>query len=252
MSDNSELLQQAIDRNSPVALVLPSTSMMKSYRSRLLAIGDAGIILESVPGEADAIDALIRSEQPVIVAFRADTQKVEFRARILKRERGYRLNADTELEVLHLPRPETVKAVQRRNDYRVTVPAESELSFGFFRVSEQDDFSAPPVATTSIVLDVRDFSAGGVGGIWKRRKDDPPTLASAQRIRVEIASPQGKATVDARVRFLDGLPDPSMQRIGLQFVLNPQNLQDRQKMTLLNKILGELQRLELRRKKLAR
>ena len=160
--------------------------------------------------------------------------------------------SDIEIEALHLARPESVKAVQRRNDYRVSVPSESGITFRFYRVSERDDLSGPPSATSAMVVDVRDFSAGGLGGTWRRRADEPPRLVADQRLRVDIDSPQGKLTLDARVRFLQMLPDPDLQRVGVQFALNPNNLQDRQRMTILNKVMGELQRMELRRKKLAR
>jgi c-di-GMP-binding flagellar brake protein YcgR len=251
MSDNFDLLQQAIERNTPIMLAMPSAAVVKPYRSRLLQITDEGIYLESITGQGDAIDALIAAKRPVSVAFRADVRRVEFTGPILKRLRGYRLNATTLIEALVIQRPEEVKAVQRRADYRVSVPTDSEISFQFHRVTEQADLIERPPATAAMVIDVRDFSAGGCGGTWKRKKDEPK-LVPDQRLRVEIDSVIGKVVLDARVRFFEQLHEPEFVRVGIQFSLNANSIPDRQKMLQINKLMGELQRMELRRKRLAR
>lgn len=251
MSDNFDLLQQAIERNTAIMLGLPSAMVVKPYRSRLLQITDEGIYLESVAGQADAIDALIEAKRPVLVAFRSDVRRVEFTGPILKRLRGHRLNASTLIEALIIQRPEKVTAVQRRSDYRVSVPADSEISFQFHRITEQADLVEKPMSTAAMTIDVRDFSAGGCGGTWKRRKDEPK-LAPDQRLRVEIDSVIGKLILDARVRFSAELNEPELVRLGLQFSLNANSIPDRQKMLQINKLMGELQRMELRRKRLAR
>jgi hypothetical protein len=109
--------------------------------------------------------------------FRVDTQRVEFSAPVLERVRGIQLNADTVIEAIRVAWPKQVKAVQRRSDYRASVTADSGLSLKCWRVGEQYDFATPPAAATLLTIDVRDLSAGGFGGIWKRRRDDPLTLA---------------------------------------------------------------------------
>lgn len=251
MSDNFELLQQAIERNTPIMLAMPSAAVVKPYRSRLLQITDEGIYLESIAGQGDAIDALIAAKRPVMVAFRADVRRVEFAGPILKRLRGYRLNATTLIEALVIQRPAAVKAVQRRADYRVSVPSDSEISFQFHRVTEQADIVERPMSTAQMHVDVRDFSAGGCGGTWKRRKDEPK-LVPDQRLRIEISSVVGNLVLDARVRFAQELHEPEFVRLGIQFTLNASSIPDRQKMLQINKLMGELQRMELRRKRLAR
>jgi len=252
MADNFELLQQAIDRNTPITFTLPSAGMQRAHRSRLLSVSDEGILFESIAGEADAIDVLIKTEQPVTISFRSDTQKVEFTSRVLKRLRGHRLNASTLVEAVLIDKPTSIKAVQRRNDYRVSVPSDSGISFRFWRITEQADLAEPPMSTALMVIDIRDFSVGGCGGTWKRRKEDPPIIVADQRLRVELDGPTGKAILDARLRFLEKINEPDFRRVGVQFVINATSIQDRQKTIILNKLLSELQRQELRRKKFAR
>jgi c-di-GMP-binding flagellar brake protein YcgR len=184
--------------------------------------------------------------------FRSDTQRVEFSSPVLERLRGVRLNADTEIEAIRLAWPQQIKAVQRRSDYRVSVTADAGIALKCWRVSEAYDFAARPAAGALLVIDVRDLSAGGFGGTWKRRRDDPLTLAADQRFRVEAETPAGPVVLPARLRFLERIGTGDTQRIGVQFDLSPSNIQDRQKATQLTKLIGELQRQELKRKKIAR
>ncbi len=252
MSDNFGLLQEAIARNTPVVLALPSAGVVKPYRSRLLQITSDGILAESVATQSQAIDDLIRSQHRVTVAFRADVRRVEFEARILKRLRGHRLNANTLVEAILLETPQRVKAVQRRADYRVTVPGDCDIRFTVWRIAEQADVLEVPPLTSTILIDMRDFSAAGCGGTWRRRKDDPPRLADNQRLRLAIDSAQGQIIFDARLKFVENLHEPELKRIGIEFTINPTSIVDRQKTIAVNKLLGELQRLELRRKKSSR
>ena len=89
------------------------------------------------------------------------------------------------------------------------------------------------------------------GGTWKRRKDEP-RLVPDQRLRVEIDSVVGKLILDGRIRFFEQLHEPEFVRVGVQFTLNANSIPDRQNMLQINKLMGELQRMELRRKRLAR
>lgn len=252
MSDNFDLLQEAIARNTPVVLALPSAGITKSFRSRLLQITDEGILAESIVNQADAIDDLIRQKQSIHVAFRADTRRVEFEAKMLKRLRGHRLNAGTLVEAIVLEKPTRIKAVQRRSDYRVTVPGDCDIRFTVWRITEQADVMEVPPLTSTILIDIRDISAGGCGGTWRKRKDDPPNLADNQRLRVAVDSAHGQIILDARLKFLENLHEPDRKRVGIEFAINPTSIMDRQKTVAINKLLSELQRLELRRKKSAR
>jgi c-di-GMP-binding flagellar brake protein YcgR len=254
MADQFELLREAIDRNTAITLSLPSAGMMRPHKSRLLELRDDAIWLESIAGQADALDAIIAAGDAVRVSFRSDRDNVEFSSTLLERIRGYKLNASTEIEALRVTQPATVKVVQRRSDYRVTIAPDADVSFKCWRIGEQYDFVHPlmPPAATAMALAARDLSAGGLGGLWKRRKDEPTSLVPNQRLRIDISSSAGAIILDSRVRFTAAVPDPDCSRIGIQFALSATSLPDRQKLTLLNKLIGELQRAELRRVKLAR
>jgi c-di-GMP-binding flagellar brake protein YcgR len=252
MTNPQELLTHAVARNAPITLCFPSVGSNHPHRSRLLGIAETGLFVESLAPHAQIIEQVIRERHPAHVSFRHETQNVEFATPVTEQLRDFKLNADLQIQALQLTMPTQLKLVQRRNDYRVCVATDSDVAFRFHRLSETADLLAQPAGTTEMLIDVRDFSAGGLGGIWKRRKGDSPSLANQQRIRVDISQGDAVLTLDARLRFLQQIPNTDNSRIGLQFILSPTQPGDRQKATGLNKMLSELQRLELRRKKLSR
>ena len=250
MVDVKQLLELAVTRNAPVSLTLLSGNMARAHKSRLLAIDAGGLSVEGVPGQAAAIEAVVKEQQAVRVSFRHETNNVEFVTAALGFRRDFPLNQNVKTEALRLAIPTDVKVVQRRSNYRVSVVPDVDLTFNVWRIGERDDLFAKPAGTMSMNVDVRDFSTGGVGGVWKRRTTDPKTLASQQRLRIDAVHLDATLTIDARVRFLEAIPNTDNCRIGIQFSISDSSLQDRQKVTALNKLFSELQRMELRRKRL--
>ena len=246
MSDATGQLKQAIDRNAPAVLTTNVAGLVRLTRSRLLS-GDNGLWLFLPPGQADTLDAMIQTGQAVRVTVKVGNQHVEFHTPVLERRRAYQLNPTTTTEAVRLAWPEQVQIVQRRSAYRVAVSGEPDVRLRFWRVGNNDDLRLPPEESSELNIDVRDLSAAGVGGIWKRRRGEDPVLASNQRLRVDVITGVGTTTLDAYVRFLAALPEPEYRRIGVQFMLNPSNILDRQKMAVLNGVTGALQRAELKR-----
>src|SRR5262245_53344282 len=104
-NEGIEILLDAIARNSPVVLSLPSAGMLRHHKSRFLAEGDGGFWVESAPRDRLLVDELMASQNPVGISFRSGGQKVSFIAPILQRDPSYRMNAQTILEALRLPFP---------------------------------------------------------------------------------------------------------------------------------------------------
>ena len=252
MTDDNALLQQAIERNTPVTIGIASGGVAPAHRSRMVGAEGESVLLESVVGQADAVDALIRSAQPVLIAFRSDTQRAEFSAVILERRRGYRLNGDALIEVIRVAWPKALRVVQRRNNYRVSVTPDSGVNIEAWRVSDQHDIKSTPPSTQQVHIDVRDLSIGGLGGIWRRKPTDPSTLASDQRFILRMTHEKDSLVIEARLQFIGTVPDPDLRRVGLKFDLKPNQINDRLAVGTLTKLMGELQRAELRRKKMAR
>lgn len=250
--DGLELVKLAAARNAPVTLTLPTAGLSRQHRTRLVAIDDGVLYIEAVGGTPAAFAELVTARESVQVEFRHETQNVKFSAGVLEFRRDYPLNATMAIEVLKLEMPSSVQVVQRRNSYRVSITPDAEVTFQIWRIGEKDDVLAKPNPAMAMQVDVRDFSLGGLGGTWKRQKEDPPALAASQRLRVDTTFRDSVVTLDARVCFAQNVPNTDNTRLGVKFSMSDTSLADRQKMASLNKVFSELQRQELRRKKLAK
>src|SRR5688500_16984836 len=118
---NVVILRDAIARNAGAVLSLPSAGMLRHHKSRFLADssagadgagGDAGFWIESAPGEAALIDSLIVTRQHAGLSFKNGHLKVVFGTQLLRRQSGYRINADTQVEAVLLAFPAEIKAIQ--------------------------------------------------------------------------------------------------------------------------------------------
>ena len=250
MSDATSQLEQAIDRNAAAVVTTDVAGLTRLIRSRLLARGEnheAGLWLFLPAGQADTLDAMIRTGQSARVTVKIGNQHLELRTPVLERRRAFQLNPTTTTEAIRLKWPEQIEFVQRRSAYRIGVSSQFDVHLQFWRIGNNDELANTPEAAAELDIDVRDLSAAGVGGIWKRRRGEDPVLPSNQRLRVDVITERQTITLDAYVRFLAALPEPEFRRIGVQFMLNPSNILDRQKMAVLNGVTGALQRAELKR-----
>ena len=246
MTDATSQLERAIDRNAAAVVTINDAGVTRLMRSRLLA-RDGGLWLFLPAGQADTLDAMIRSGQSVRVTVKVANQHLEFHTPVTDRRRAFQLNPTTTTEAICIAWPQQVQFVQRRSAYRVAVSSEPDVRVRFWRIGNNDELALTPDPTCELNIDVRDLSGAGVGGIWKRRRGEDAVLPSNQRLRVDVNSGQTTTSLDAYVRFLAALPEPEFRRIGVQFMLNPSNILDRQKMAVLNGITGMLQRAELKR-----
>lgn len=252
MSDAVTYLQQAIERNANAVLTVTCNGAARLTRSRLLAVDGKSLWIGLPTDQADAIDGMVNRHAEARVNFRLQQTNVEFHARVLERRQAYQLNATTTCEAVRLEWPTNIAVVQRRHAYRVGVASPVEVHVKIWRIEKDVDLTAIPPAGSEMNIDVRDFSESGVGGVWKRRVGENPILPTDQRLRVDIITPTGTTSIDAYVRFLAGLPEPEFRRVGVQFMFNRTNLIDRTKMSTLSRLIGDLQRAELKRLRVAR
>jgi len=244
-----ELLEQAISRNAPAVLSLPSSGMLRHHRTRFLCTGEGGFYVESVPAEAALIDSLIISQAKVGVAFKSTPNKVVFAVPIWKRQPEFRINQSLAVEALLLPFPASMKSVQRRASYRVQVPSDSELLVRVWRIPEHAILRDRPSATFEVPICLRDISIGGMCVLLRSGAQGPPTLAADQRLRVLLQHGQHEAILEGRVRHVRKTPDGSA-RLGVQFTDLQNDIQGRHVLSRLTHIVGILQREEVRRARL--
>lgn len=248
--NNTDMLKEAIARNAGIVLSLPSAGMLRHHKSRFLAEAPGGFYVESVPAEAMLIDALVMTGQPAGISFKNGHLKVVFACPIKQRQATYRINATTEVEAVLMPFPTDVKAIQRRNNYRVKIPAGAEFSTRIWRIPEHAYLGDRPMAAQEIGCELRDISIGGVGVTFKGKDGEPAKVSSADRLRIELSHPGGKILVEGRMRHPVEPKKENQMRAGVQFKTLEGNLDGRQILAQLTRIVGELQRDEVRRLRL--
>lgn len=241
------VLHDAVARNSGAVLSLPSAGMLRHHKSRFLGDAPEGIWLESAPADALLVDDLIENEKLIGISFKDGHNKAVFTGQLLRRDSTYRLNADVTVEAVLVRNPHDVKVVQRRNTYRVRVPDDFELTARIWRIGKEADLRDRPVAAAEVRTRLIDISIGGMGVTISGDDGNPPTISEEDRLRVELTIHYEKIIIEGRLRYQAGPVRGSICRAGVQFPALQDDIDGRRITAVLTRVIGELQRLELRR-----
>ena len=244
---NLEVLREAIARNAAIVLSLPSAGLLRHHKSRFLTDAGDGFLVESVPTERPLIDELIATQKPSGVSFKGGHRKIVLASPIQYRLDKYRVNADTVVEALLLPFPQQIQAIQRRTNYRVRVFADFGLSVHVWRIAEQAHLADRPMDAVSVAAQVRDVSLGGLGVTFTGNNGEPPKVSAEDRLRIELTYKDMVLLLEGRMRHATPPASGTIARAGLQFKPLDTHLEGRQKLAQLTRIVGELQREEVRR-----
>jgi c-di-GMP-binding flagellar brake protein YcgR len=247
----NDFLREAVARNAGIVLSLPSLGMLRHYKSRFLAEVDGQIIVESAPAEFHLIDELIANATNVGISFKSGPTKVVFGSPITERIDDWRMNDNATIHALRMQWPGAIQSIQRRSNYRVRVGADAELTARVWRIAPRKPLADVPPTAAEIPAQLLNLSTGGMGVTLSAPEDEPLRIDPADRLRVEITFVERKILMEASLRHPQKVPkDAKTLRAGLEFSDMQSNIDGRQTEALLNKIIGELQRAEVRRARL--
>jgi c-di-GMP-binding flagellar brake protein YcgR len=248
---NASILRDAIVRNAPMVLSFPSSGMLRHHKSRFLNEDEAGFWVESVAADAELVDQLIASGENCGISFRSGQSKVVFSAPVLRREPAYKINGELTVEAALLKRPQQLKTVQRRENYRVHIPLDTGwLKVRVWRIGNQVGLREPPMAAQEILTQVRDLSITGIGVIFSGQGSQPPRFILTDRLRIELTREGQVLLMEGRICYPTDPPAQPSVRAGIQFVRMDEGIEGRQAQAQLTRIVGELQREEIRRYRL--
>jgi c-di-GMP-binding flagellar brake protein YcgR len=250
MPNDQDMLTEAISRNSAMILSLPSAGMLRHHKSRFLSQEEGSFWVESAAEDRVLISELIASQQPVGISFKAAHKTVAFAVPIITRSAEYRVNAETVLEALQLKYPENIKAIQRRNNYRVSVIKGTDLTARVWRIPEHAYLKDKPLAAAELSVQIRDLSLGGMGVMLLPKDNQPPKVLSGERLRIQLVWNGEDMLVEGRMLHFKPSEEPKPVRGGIQFKKLESDLEGRLVLATLTKIVGELQREEVRRTRL--
>lgn len=251
MSDkNAEMLHHAIARNMGAVLSLPSAGMLRHHKSRFLNECDGGFLMEAPSSDAPLIAELVKSASPCGVSFRHNVYKVMFASPVREVRTGYRINAQTVVDALLMQMPAEIKSLQRRADYRVEILAETGASIRVWRIADRAYFKEQPLSTAELATELRNLSVGGAGVRFSGKDGAPAKICSEDRLRVQLSFGDDKLLMEGKIRDTGvSAPDGSLTT-GIQFKKLEKDIEGRQIMAQLTRIIGELQRDEARRMRL--
>ncbi len=253
-NDSQEMLRDAVIRNAGVVLSLPSSGMLRHHKSRFLGEADGFILLESIAAESPLIDELVGTGKPAGVSFKSSQTKVVFASPLIERISEHRVNDQIVVQAVRMKWPDNISAIQRRSNYRVTVGGDmvEDMSARVWRISPRAYLRDRPSGTCELPATLRDLSTGGMGvTLTARVAGEPIKIDPADRLRVEITYAGKQLLLDAHLRHPQIVPKETVTlRAGIQFSALESSLEGRQTMAQLTKIIGELQRAEVRRARL--
>lgn len=253
MSDSqAEILRSAIIRNTAVVLSLPSAGLLRHYKSRFLAEEDYGgspaFWVESDPKERLLIDELIAGKKPSAISFKNGPTKTMFLTPIVVQELEHRINAETIVPAVLMKWPAEIKSVQRRNTYRVRPSEASEFSVRIWRIPEHAYIGDRPLAAQELSTQIRDLSIGGLGVNFQPKDNEPVKVSSADRLRIQLTIKGDLVLLEGRMKYPEQAPKTVVPlRAGIQFKTLESDMEGRQKLAALTRVVGEMQREEVRR-----
>ncbi len=245
-----EILSEAIARNCAVVLSLPSAGLLRHQKSRFLAEAPDGVWLEAAANEFALIDELISTQKPAGISFKSGHTKVVFASPILAVNREFRVNTLTTLPAVRIAIPDKIKAIQRRNNYRVRMFPDFELSARVWRIAPRVYIGDRPMASQEIKLTLRDLSVGGMGITFHGENGAPPKVTTEDRLRIELIRGEISLLIEGRMRAPAGPQAPGTIQSGIQFKDMGNDIQGRQMLAQLTRIVGEMQREEVRKARL--
>lgn len=243
-------LVDAVERNSAIVLSLPSAGMLRHHKSRFLQQTAEGLWVESPPEDRALVDELAANGFAVGVSFKTGQRMVTFKANALRREQAFRINADTVIEALLIQAPATVDATQRRHNYRVPVPKDAELRIKIWRIAEHVHLKDRPMASQQLPCEVADISAGGLGVHLVADGSEPIKATHEERLRIQLEYLGEQVLVEGRLRLTVDVRGKSRCRAGVTFKKLESDLEGRRSFAMLTRIVGDLQRDQVRRVRL--
>ena len=259
---NLELLRAAIARRAGVVLSLPSPEAeggeggpLRHYKSRFLADGGDGLWVTSVPAGPEVVRELIATGRPAGVSFRSGHMKVVFAAPVLHVQPDYPTGDGpgmVDALLLRFPGAGDVKAVQRRKNYRVPVPPHSDLAARLWTMTDSAHVRDKPPVKSELRCDLFDISVSGVGVVIHGVGGKAPTVGAGQRVRVQLTMRESTVLLEGELRYP---PKPfeggqGFVRAGVKFKTLTDSRDDRNAMIQLDRMVSELQRESIRRRKL--
>jgi len=244
--DEKKLLKDCIARNCGAVLSIPSDETFLHGKSRFLAEHEGGVLIQAAAEQANVIESMIDNGDRGIVSFKNGVYRAVFGSRILRQLPQWKVSDTLAVDALLLEFPEEIKAIQRRTSYRARVAADGNISARVWRLADGAYIGEKPPHAQEIPCEVRDLSVGGIGVRLATRDGSDPRISPTERLRILLTVDGESLLLEGKMRQPKGPPVNGGLITGLTFKRLDGSIEGRQCLSFLNRVIGELQREELR------
>jgi len=239
---SEQLLSSAVARHAAIVLCLPTSGLIRHFRTKFLCEDTDGIWVELVTAADSQLQELIAGQHLVAGSFHAGNNRITFLTTLVRVDPTYRLNDQLAVPAVCLRRPSDYRAIQRRDAYRVSVPADSELKVELWTIAEDADLNASPAAEKQLKAEIRDLSTGGIGVVLQKSAEP---IAAGTRIRCEIKLQELGVLLQGRLRLEASAADASVSMAGVMFDNLEIDVKGRETLDTLGRMIQQLQRTQL-------
>lgn len=238
--ESTQFLADGVARRAGLVLSVPTErGGLVHFKSRFLSQDAEGVWVHS-PNDTAAINEAVALRGLVGVTFKAgDTRRV-FATTLVRTKPDCPTPDGTRVNGVLLALPSEVKAIQRRNEFRVRLVPENKLTMNCWIIPRHADLKIRPLPSQRVKLEIHDISMGGAGITLFGTDGKPPIVTRDDRLRVEIRLDDMEMLVEGRLRLPDTTTANTL-RTGLRFFFFDDGLDERLKRSQLTKIIGRLQ-----------
>lgn len=248
--ENYEILRQAIGRNSPAVLGLPSAGMIRHHKTRFLGEAADGFWLEiTADTDRPLVDTLMAEKAQVGLVFKSGNQSVMFTSPIKLRDGQYRINGTTKVEALFMAFPLDFARQQRRQTYRAVILPD-QATVRLWRIAEHAVLRDRPLASVELFAKLDDLSVTGFRVHGQPGRDHlPAVVLPNERLRILLTWGKGEILTEGRLMHRRDLEN-KVSVMGIHFKKMEKDIEGRQMLAKLTELVGVLQREEIKRHRL--
>ncbi len=248
-SPKQDPLGVAVGQHLAAVISIPLSGTLRHFKVRLASLDAESLWLDASPEQELLLNQIIDCKTTVGMAFRLEQTKFIFATIATEVRHPDTLRTDDMLRV-RVQRPTSLKTVQRRIGYRVSVTPAADCTIQAWPITEEQRLDRKISSSLALPMEIRDISEGGFGFSVSPANGRPFEIKVNQRLRVAVKFESQETIFEGRVRHFKTLPNMQVH-VGVQFVQNAASPATRQNMAFLSRVVTQLARHEARWKKLA-
>ncbi len=256
-SDSSSIqqaLQSALTAGAQARLQLPSEGRVHERQARLLAVEPGGLWFEIAGGDARVVDPMIESGARARVFIPLGMHHLQYNGTVLQRLSDFAKPDGTRGWAVRIELPASAALSPRRKHFRIRVaPGDALPTLKIWKIEDRISLADRPLPSSELMIEPIDISAGGMRAtVRSKNAAFPLQLSTEQRLRIELCCEKESYLIEARLRHPRRVePGSESAVVGIEFTNLERDASGRKIASLLNKLIGAIQRKQLRERNAA-